>query len=567
MAAWLSTLEIGERDGVRTICGLQHARSNGAEAVGVRANEAVVNAEEPPGEGVESLHVVLHHASPLVVGHEDVGIHGVGLWRELPTVLTRRQCRPWTWGETGAHRVRAAVASSWQRKSLCIVGSAIVDSRPRARPSVAAVEDSTVSMTKRSETQAVLIALALLVVPGCGDETPVFVCEEGVSWDPDEDPTTACIAVTECVPGEVESLPPTTFRDRICIPDCDPETWDDDGDPATECIPATICGDDEYQSAAPTSTSDRECSPVTVCAVGTQETRTPSPLRNRECTACPSGTYCPGGLEPLQRCYYSNNNPVQPCLLVAQFDVGGYGMCTIDEEGTVRCPSTVRDIGSPARAVASGLYHGCAANNVGEVSCWGDDSSGRLMVPDGLTDVVALSSSHSVTCALTGSDQVSCWGGGAGVVTIPSDLGNTVQVAAGQFHACALDDMGVVRCWGSSNTEGQLTVPSNLGTVVAISAADSVNCALNTLGDVRCWGASTFSRKMVPASLGNVSAIAVGSYRVCAIEVGGNVVCWGSGVAYQPIPDDLGPATHISAGSRTICAMDETGVPKCWSQI
>lgn len=412
---------------------------------------------------------------------------------------------------------------------------------------------------------ALVLVHAMTAFAGCGDEEQVFECVVGTSWDDDFDPATACIPVTECLPGEIETAPPTPFFDRVCITDCEPLTWDDDGDPSTECVAVSVCDEAEYQAMEPTWNTDRVCATITECGLGTEETRTPTPLRDRVCTPCLDGNYCPGGAAPAERCYFIDNDPTEPCKTVVALDTGGYDTCMIDDADRLRCSSPQAASGV-TRAVSVGSYHACAADGDGEVTCWGNDGNGAFMVPSELTDVVAMSCSHIATCAIDGNQDVTCWGMGGPVIDVPSDLDDIVQVAAGQFHACALSDAGGVRCWGTNNN-GEQTVPVSVGTVVAISAADNLNCAVNDEGDVTCWGSSTYSRKVIPASLGPAIAISVGSYSVCAIEVGGTVECWGSGTAgAEPVPTDLGPATSISVGSYWACALDGSGQPKCWPQ-
>ena len=73
-----------------------------------------------------------------------------------------------------------------------------------------------------------------------------------------------CMSVSECYPGEYETMVPTETSDRICSP-------------VSECYL------DEYEFMAPTPTSDRECSVVRECSDNEYESMAPTATSNRIC--------------------------------------------------------------------------------------------------------------------------------------------------------------------------------------------------------------------------------------------------------------------------------------------
>src|SRR5690606_29549491 len=137
--------------------------------------------------------------------------------------------------------------------------------------------------------------------------------------------------------------------------------------------------------------------------------------------------------------------------------------------------------------VATSQIHSCGLTTGGLVYCWGDNTQGRLgqdpgsvtasltpsQVP-GLTGVVQLVAGGGHTCALTGGNQIFCWGlndfgqlgdgtGGSagdfrfapGLVSLPGGVSGFTAVATGASFSCAVANTGAAYCWGEGGG-GQL---------------------------------------------------------------------------------------------------------------
>ena len=274
--------------------------------------------------------------------------------------------------------------------------------------------------------------------------------------------------------------------------------------------------------------------------------------------------------------------------------------------------------------VAAGRSHTCALVD-GDVSCWGDNSSGQL--GDGTNEpsnravpvlelgpgVQAISGSGSHTCAVTASGAVKCWGDnsrgqlGNGVTTssaVPVDVlgleGGVRTVSAGPDHSCALTRDRAVLCWGA-NGSSQLGAGDSLdhltpapvaglpARVTGVAAGNGFTCVVFTGRTVRCWGdnsdgqlglGDTTPRLSWEAlSLPRTSFANAGEAHACAVTRDGQAWCWGANWAGQL--GDGAAATHsttpvrvagpqvrvLSAGHDRTCAVTAQASVVCWGGL
>jgi RHS repeat-associated protein len=213
-----------------------------------------------------------------------------------------------------------------------------------------------------------------------------------------------------------------------------------------------------------------------------------------------------------------------------------------------------------ASSISVGLWHVCALQTDGQISCWGNDDSGQVGNGAATGDVVAPSNPVALpspgsavavtvgarhTCALLTGGQVTCWGlGGTGALGNGSTTGNVdappapvvlpsgttgTAISAGYDHTCALLNTGQVTCWGSDNggalgngagglanvPPAPVTLPGG-ATAVAIGAGDDFSCALLNSGQVACWGSNylgnlgngTGAESQVPVLAGTPAQVA-----------------------------------------------------------
>lgn len=241
--------------------------------------------------------------------------------------------------------------------------------------------------------------------------------------------------------------------------------------------------------------------------------------------------------------------------------------------------------------VSVGSYHACGLSpndvgDVGEASCWGDDSYGEGSPPSGYFAHVY--TGYYETCGQDAAGTLSCWGTASwGMATPPAgplgtaDLGwysayavaadgtlsgwgfadpapegTWSQVASGEYDFCALDRDGLIDCWGV-NPNGEGDAPA--GEFTALSGGYHNFCALDTDGYPICWG---FREEVTGAPREVLVALSVYDGNACGIREDGSVLCWGDDEATAAPPS--GAFRQVSVGTRAACAVDLEGRTICW---
>jgi alpha-tubulin suppressor-like RCC1 family protein len=135
-------------------------------------------------------------------------------------------------------------------------------------------------------------------------------------------------------------------------------------------------------------------------------------------------------------------------------------------------------LGGYASAIGTGADHTCAItlSTTLPLHCWGlgsdgqlgagdkNDSESALPISTGLIGVLQLSLGHVHTCVVSSDHRVLCWGwGGYGstglstgqATTVPTyipELYDIARVECGAFVTCSLSLTGDVRCWGDGSS-------------------------------------------------------------------------------------------------------------------
>jgi hypothetical protein len=248
---------------------------------------------------------------------------------------------------------------------------------------------------------------------------------------------------------------------------------------------------------------------------------------------------------------------------------GPSNMCSIDNQGQVRCWGKNEDMERPmlsidaatsfetasSQNIALGGGHSCFLTD-GYIICSGANEVGQGRAPAAIDDGdnlrVVAGDKHS--CVLRRDNSIYCWGSNKfNQAKVPADLPPSKGLIAGANHSCAISTTGAVRCWGD-NSDNQLAVPF-LGQVNQLNAGRNHTCALTQDGSMTCWGRNAESQTAVPADLGAVTDIAAGGTHSCAVKQDGKLRCWGDNKYGQlTVPAYIDAVKQVEVGDGFTCA-------------
>ena len=313
---------------------------------------------------------------------------------------------------------------------------------------------------------------------------------------------------------------------------------------------------------------------------------------------------------------------------------GGFisGMCVILSNDTVSCwHGSLKDSysfspHSPVM-VAIGAQHACALLSDSSLRCWGDNKFGQIgdgtweskgdpihiQGFDNQDSIISISAGSAITCAVTSSGKVYCWGSNSlgavgdgtayGLYEKPVKIDPLVNVTdiiyLSYYGYCAKYNDGHIGCWGDNergiigdgSTEYRsirtIYHHSNTyfgGSIVDIQSREFRVCVLIDDGSIWCWEGERH-RGALPEKLPHygstrfATSFALGNDFICAVQDDGEVSCSGNGY-YGAIGDgnwdsrenpttteefgNNNPAIDISSAGSTLCALTENSEVWCW---
>ncbi|HEY1139766.1 MAG TPA: PxKF domain-containing protein [Lysobacter sp.] len=246
---------------------------------------------------------------------------------------------------------------------------------------------------------------------------------------------------------------------------------------------------------------------------------------------------CQVGADGRLSCWGGMTPEPAPGLRFSAVAAGWESVCGRDPLGHVLCfgnNSMVRENlpFEPLRQFDVGYEHACGVLALdGRARCWGRETNGKTLAPEGLFRNLSAGLMHSCGVAADGTGQ--CWGyngdGQAMVPALPPQQG-FLSIQAGERHSCALDSALHIKCWGMSPPPVDPNAPANpeynpdFATFRALSVGAYHSCAIRTDGRLLCWGENWSGQLQTPE--GSFVAVAAGHDHSCAIRTDGRRECW-----------------------------------------
>ena len=219
--------------------------------------------------------------------------------------------------------------------------------------------------------------------------------------------------------------------------------------------------------------------------------------------------------------------------------------CALADAGSITCwgvgnadlqvpvPSSDQDFTD----VAAGGSHACGLHKDGSVTCWpGFSEDVAVYVDKGQTlpssngPFRALCAGADHTCALLrSSSRVECWGSDTQLQASPPGFRSFNSLACGPEVTCGLTSTGTVQCWGHVFGTATLDDSPVTGSFASLSIAHNFVHAGTTGaavgvdgGEIEVWG------ELGRPPAGAFGTVSVGVESACALLPNGKVVCWGS---------------------------------------
>jgi alpha-tubulin suppressor-like RCC1 family protein len=186
-------------------------------------------------------------------------------------------------------------------------------------------------------------------------------------------------------------------------------------------------------------------------------------------------------------------------------------------------------------SIAAGGAHNCALDAAGSVQCWGRSDYNQTDVP--LGQFIQIDSGGYHTCGIKKDRSMVCWGAGSSFSATCDTSSNNFNcnqsrppagfyfksMAAGLYMTCGITTTDTVKCWGE-DFSGSLAPPS--GAFTQVTAGYRFACGLRATGLAECWGSTPGNLGTIPVD--TFKTIEAGLETVCGIKTDGSIKCWGS---------------------------------------
>ncbi len=151
-------------------------------------------------------------------------------------------------------------------------------------------------------------------------------------------------------------------------------------------------------------------------------------------------------------------------------------------------PEFINEPGQDARfKQLTGLDTLCALTTDDELQCWGDNSKGQAVPPEGRFTDVRVGANFG--CAIGMDSSISCWGDETILAEINSKISewSVRKIAVNSFDVCAITMAGTIQCVGDERTFSAGNEPAG-NNWEYLDISDTQACAIDNNALMNCWG-------------------------------------------------------------------------------
>jgi alpha-tubulin suppressor-like RCC1 family protein len=221
-----------------------------------------------------------------------------------------------------------------------------------------------------------------------------------------------------------------------------------------------------------------------------------------------------------------------------------------NQSGVLNLPLGLTNI----TALAAGQSHNLALKSDGTIIGWGDNGYAEITPVAGASNVIAVAAGGQFSLALRSDGIPVSWGN---IYSAPASATNIVAIAAGIDYCLALNSNGVPLAWGWNTP----TPPASATNLMAIAAGRRHSLGLRQDGSLLEWG----SQASPPATVSNFIAIAAGDGFSVGLQGDGRVLAWGSNAYGQTnVPPEATNIVAIAAANSHVIAARDDGRVLVW---
>lgn len=218
------------------------------------------------------------------------------------------------------------------------------------------------------------------------------------------------------------------------------------------------------------------------------------------------------------------------------------------------------------RRVSVAGYVSCALTATGKIVCWGDNSTQLLNTPSGIYLEVSVLGGNA--CALREDGEIICWG-----VSLnpnfpypPPPPGRWARLRCSSTECVALDLEGYMTWWAMDNNYYPITYDPPKEQFIDIESVFPGVCTITSDRSIKCW--DIYSDSASDHSIhvfGNFKKLSGSPKAGCGLDGDGQMTCWDpyGNISYPR----YATWKDLSITGDWNCGVMQNNIPACWGCV